>query len=125
MRWPRNRASSDEAGLGARVFPKPCSREEGRPPVLEEWRRISAGSSVLAVLFARTRSDARSMRPPLPDAMATSPGDGGASGGSERPMPLPLPLPLPPEPMLAEGEDAAPWGESLLCCEPLSKQTAE
>lgn len=88
--------------------------------MLEEWRRMSAGSSVLAVLFARTRSDARSIRPPPPDAMATSPGDGGASGGSERPMPLPLPLP--PEPMLAEGEDAAPWGESLLCCEPLSDE---
>ncbi len=122
MRWPRKRASSEEPGLGGRVLPKPCMRDEGKPPVLEEWRRIIAGSSLLAELLVRTRSDARSVRPLLTRAMPASPADAGDSGGSDRPnalAPLPGPGPPPAEPRLPDGEDAAPCGESLLCCEPL------
>ncbi len=90
------------------MLPKPCRREEGRPVVLVDCRRMSARSSLLAGLFTRTRSDARNMRPP-PTAPAASPTEPGDRGGSRRLATPPLPLP-PAEPRLAlpDGDDVAP-----------------
>lgn len=74
-------------------------------------------SSLLAELFARTRSEARRVLPPGASAAASLEdiGDSGGSSAERHP---------PPEPKLALalGEEEVPCSESLLCAIPLQWQ---
>jgi hypothetical protein len=118
-------ASSLLPGLGGGPVPKPCSSDEARPVLVERLRSIMLlgllgppRSSLLAELAARTRSDARSVRPPPGPsaAAATSRDETGESGGRSERL-----GPPPPEPRLALalGEEEVPCRESLLCAWPL------